>query len=459
MTTEIVEITRSLRLEQKYTNLLLDVAVIANESRTMEEAIEKTLACICRHTYWPVGHAFKPSEDNHDLLVSARLWYSQRADAFKNFVDVTEKSSFKTGEGLPGRVLQHQRAIWISDVTQDQNFPRNKLVTNIGLRSAFAFPIVNNGKIISVLEFYAENVIKEDETLMKIVAHVGRQLGQVDERERLTVQLFRLGQTLEWQVSARTEELRLKNKELARRQQKLIQSSKMSALGEMAAGVAHEINNPLAVLHLRAEQMKELLESADLDRALMTEMTTDSAKMVSRIAKIVKGLKSFARDGGSDPLQSAPIEAIVNETLDLCKERFKNNNTALEIVIPETPINIQCRPTQISQVLLNLLNNAFDAVQRLSEKWVRLEVVDRPKFIEVMVTDSGHGIPVEIADRIMQPFFTTKEAGKGTGLGLSISREIIQAHGGQLVLAGDKPNTQFVILLPKDGGAQKGQAA
>ena len=104
--------------------------------------------------------------------------------------------------------------------------------------------------------------------------------------------------------------------------------------------------------------------------------------------------------------------------LDFCKESFKNNNTALEIVTPEMPINIQCCPTQISQVLLNLLNNAFDAVQRLGERWVRLEVVDRLKFIEVMVTDAV-----------------------------------------QLVLAGDKPNTQFVILLPKDGGSQKGQAA
>jgi signal transduction histidine kinase len=115
----------------------------------------------------------------------------------------------------------------------------------------------------------------------------------------------------------------------------------------------------------------------------------------------------------------------------------------------EKSLRIDCRPTEISQVLLNLLNNAVDAVQPLAEKWVELQVRSAGKDVEISVMDSGKGIPEKIRDKVGQPFFTTKVVGHGTGLGLSISRGIVEAHGGHLNLDTQCEHTRFVVTLPK----------
>ncbi len=108
------------------------------------------------------------------------------------------------------------------------------------------------------------------------------------------------------------------------------------------------------------------------------------------------------------------------------------------------------RPTQISQVLLNLLNNSFDAIEERAEKWIRVrfEINSNKKILIIKVTDSGDGIPNEIVHKMMNPFFTTKDIGKGTGLGLSISKGIIEEHGGHLIYNAQSKNTEFVVELP-----------
>lgn len=113
-----------------------------------------------------------------------------------------------------------------------------------------------------------------------------------------------------------------------------------------------------------------------------------------------------------------------------------------------TGINIEVRPTQISQVLLNLLSNAIDAVEKSNEKWIELRGFTRDHSVFITVTDSGKGIPPVVASRLMEPFFTTKEVGKGTGLGLSISKRIIEEYRGQLYYDTSSPQTRFVIELP-----------
>ena len=109
---------------------------------------------------------------------------------------------------------------------------------------------------------------------------------------------------------------------------------------------------------------------------------------------------------------------------------------------------IFCRDTQISQVLLNLLNNSFDAIAGDPEAWVELSVYQKNEYIEISIVDSGKGISPEIQQKIMHPFFTTKEIGKGTGLGLSISKEIVKSHGGKFFVELDSANTKFVIQIP-----------
>jgi signal transduction histidine kinase len=112
-------------------------------------------------------------------------------------------------------------------------------------------------------------------------------------------------------------------------------------------------------------------------------------------------------------------------------------------------LTIQCRPSEISQVLLNLLNNAFDAVEDLPQRWVKIDVKEVDDQVNLTVTDSGQGIDVALRDKIMQPFFTTKPVGKGTGLGLSISSGIVESHHGKFVLDPKSPFTSFQMTLPK----------
>ncbi len=253
---------------------------------------------------------------------------------------------------------------------------------------------------------------------------------------------------LEQRVLERTEQLSQSQKTIVEQQQAVVMVSKLSAIGEMAGGVAHEINTPLAIIQMRADQLLEYLNEEPQDKAMIQSALEAIVKTVTRISKIVNGLRTFARDGSKDPVQPVLINRIVEDTFSLCREKFNNNGVKLQY-FSESNIEFECRPGEISQVLLNFLNNAFDAIQSYREKWIRVEAIDTPKNILISITDSGNGIPEEIQEKIMQPFFTTKEIGKGTGLGLSISTGIIEGHGGKIEIDNQSPNTRFVLTIPK----------
>lgn len=235
-------------------------------------------------------------------------------------------------------------------------------------------------------------------------------------------------------------------------------SSKMASLGEMAGGVAHEINSPLAVIAMAAAHAREVLaengSKKQIDEFLeRIEVTT------TRIARVVKGMRTFSRDSSSDPMSMTDACALVDETLALCAERFRQHSVDFQYQGLAAALTLECRPTEISQVLLNLLNNAFDAVLPLPEKWIRLTLSGTDNDIEISVTDCGGGIPVVVREKMFQPFFTTKDVGKGTGLGLSLAMRIVSSHCGSLFVDDNSPNTRFVIRLPRRQSNEKDEAA
>lgn len=228
----------------------------------------------------------------------------------------------------------------------------------------------------------------------------------------------------------------------------MLQNSKMASLGQMAASVAHEVNNPVTIIHGTTELMKKALAAEVLDRGKINIGLERIGKTALRISKIVKALRMFSRSGITDPPLSVELKEIIEETLDLCRERFKDHSIELRVAkIPD--LTIQCRPTQISQVLLNLLSNSLDASCVLDERWVAIdfEKIGSDQLL-ISVTDSGGGIPQELQKYVMEPFFTTKEPGKGTGLGLPISKGIVEEHGGSLRLDTNSQRTRFVVELP-----------
>lgn len=237
--------------------------------------------------------------------------------------------------------------------------------------------------------------------------------------------------------------------EQVRQQHEAMQVAQMTTLGEMASGVAHEINNPLAIVQGKMRQIDRAIQNETIE---VDKIRSDIKKIVAttdRIVKIVKGLRSFSRDSSKDPFERTSIALLVGEVLDLNTERFKNHDVDLRVRV-DSDIVIQCRGGQISQILMNLINNAHDAVAGLdtTEKWVEIYVHKTERSVLIEVTDSGLGIDDGIVEKMMQPFYTTKGVGKGTGLGLSISKGIAEEHNGTLKYDALLGHTRFVLELP-----------
>jgi C4-dicarboxylate-specific signal transduction histidine kinase len=243
-------------------------------------------------------------------------------------------------------------------------------------------------------------------------------------------------------------------RELEASRAQMVSSSRLTALGSMAGGIAHEINNPLAVIHASAANISRMAEFGSVQVPAVLKNSNRISQTAERISRIVRSLRHVAREGSADEFRETPAREIVNETLELCAERFRALNIHLGVSAIDPAAVISCREAQICQVLLNLLQNAYDElVDWEGDRWVKLDVTYCPGWVVFSVSDSGPGIAAENRAHIMEPFFTTKPMGKGVGLGLSISRSIALEHGGTLELDEESPHTCFRLKLPRSKAA------
>lgn len=254
-------------------------------------------------------------------------------------------------------------------------------------------------------------------------------------------------------------------------QAQLIQSEKMASLGELTAGIAHEIQNPLNFVNNFSEVSFELLEEmqaeiekGDLDEArlLIQEIKQNLEKIThhgKRADAIVKGMLQHSKTG-SGKKENTDINALCEEYLRLSfhgvRSKDKNFNSQLKTEFDESIEKINVIPQDIGRVIMNLLTNAFYAVNEKSKLQeenykasVTISTKKRNEWIEISVADNGNGISEEIVEKIFQPFFTTKPTGQGTGLGLSLSYDIIKVHGGRInVQSQSGEGSIFTISLP-----------
>jgi C4-dicarboxylate-specific signal transduction histidine kinase len=229
---------------------------------------------------------------------------------------------------------------------------------------------------------------------------------------------------------------------------RLVQSVKMASLGEMAAGIAHEVNTPLSVIQCHADLLGKMIACGEQDQTKMQSRIKNISETKVKISKIVLGLRSLSRSGEEEAPQPVSVVQLVEDVLAICSERFGAEGVDLQVDV-QTEAVVQSRGPQIGQILLNLLGNAFDAVVGLAHARVQLVVCDTGQEIQFRVTDNGPDIPPVVVERMMQPFFTTKPMGKGTGLGLSISQGLAVAHGGRLYFDTAAAAKTFVLALPK----------
>ncbi|MCP5070051.1 MAG: PAS domain S-box protein, partial [bacterium] len=180
--TRIVEDRKRIEAERESQSsvirLLLDVVAVAAESPSQEQALEGCLKAICQYTGWPVGHVYLVDEDLEECLRSTAIWHLDEPDGFATFREVTERTHFARGIGLPGRILEHKKPAWIEDVTADGNFPRARLGA-IDVRGGFGLPVISAGKVLAVLEFFTTPASPPDAFLLEVAQRIGLQLGRV----------------------------------------------------------------------------------------------------------------------------------------------------------------------------------------------------------------------------------------------------------------------------------------
>jgi signal transduction histidine kinase len=313
--------------------------------------------------------------------------------------------------------------------------------------------------------------------------------GSYREINSANAQLAGLNESLENRVVERTRELSGTLSDLKESQVQLVQAEKMSSLGQLVAGISHEINTPLLYLANNAELIKERLEplrefvaactaafsiksenfpdrseyqtafvgalkevkvalrDLELEATIdeISDLTSDSIAGLGELTEMAQSLKDFSRLDRA-PIANFDVNAGLDKTLLIARNVIKHKATVRKYYgeIPE----IQCSPSQINQVFLNIITNAAQAIETQGEIAIATRLYDE-NHVSIAISDTGCGIPKENLNRIRDPFFTTKEVGTGTGLGLSIVDEIIRSHGGQLDIESQVgKGSTFTVVLP-----------
>lgn len=238
-------------------------------------------------------------------------------------------------------------------------------------------------------------------------------------------------------------------------QAKLVASSKLVALGELAACLTHEINNPLGVILGRCEMLRRSIDRGQISPEELLKVAESIETTGHRIEKVVRSMRSLARGEDSEGLEDVSVPQLIEQTLDLTRQRFIDHGIRFEQEI-EFSGPVRCRLTQALQILINLLNNSHDAVYDsvdASKRWVKLCVTENGGVVSFAVEDGGPGVPQDLKAKLFTPFFTTKDVQIGTGMGLSISQSLAHRQGGEIVIESSADPTRFVLKLALGGHA------
>jgi len=258
-----------------------------------------------------------------------------------------------------------------------------------------------------------------------------------------------------WELKTAYEELNRAHMELKSAQEALVQAGKLAALGELAAGVAHELNQPLMGVMGFGQELESLLKKSFPD-ATALDYAGEVTKNAVRMKKIIQQLREFTRRSTED-FRNTEVAEVVGESLKLLEQQFKSRGIEVSVNAEPGLPAIYCNPFQLEQVFINLATNARDAIEASGRGSgsiaieLRRKNADAQRFVEISFRDDGTGMSLETQNRALEPFYTTKEVGKGTGLGLSVSYGILsKIHGTMLIESAPGKGTAFLLTLPVD---------
>ncbi len=428
--TDITELKRAeeaLREKTEFLQLTELITRAANEAMSVEEAMRVALDQVCERTGWPVGHVYKLEEPSGNLAPTG-IWHLDEPGRFQSLRDVTEATRFAPGVGLPGRVFESGAPALIPDVAKDPNFPRAQLVSDIGVKGAFAFPVLVGPKVVAVLEFFSDRAAEPDEALLEVMAQIGTQLGRVIERTQ-------------------AEELQL----AAKKKAEAATEAKSSFLSNMS----HELRTPLNVILGVSELMQEDAEEQGLDDFLepLDHVSREGKHLLHLIDEILDLSKIEAGKLEIRP-EDFDIAALIRGTEVAAQPLADKNGNRLAVHCPEDIGTMHADPLRVRQIVLNLLSNAckFTEQGEVTLDAAR-ERVDGTDWLEIRVSDTGIGMTPEQTEKLFQEFTQadasmTRKYG-GTGLGLAISRRLCRMMGGDVGLtSAPGVGTTFTIRLP-----------
>ncbi len=415
---ELARANRDIRREAAYVQMLEHAAVSANEATDFDEALRDGIRRISEAMDWPVGHCFVRADDG-SLVSSGFLHFTD--PVFQPLADLTRLARYRAHEGLVGQALAASRPVAHRDL-RERLQGRAPTARRLGLQAAVAVPVRVHGRVAAVLEFACRQPLPDDPRLFEVLDHVGHQLGRVAERTTL--------------------------------QSLLQQAQKMEAVGRLAAGIAHEVNNPLSFVrsnlsHLdgrtRALRTHDALSPAQVSDFLRDceELCDECIQGVDRIVEIVREVRDFSRAARS-PRETVELDAEIEGAL-----RVAGAQAPPGVVLEGRS---DCPPlpgsaVQLRQVLVNLVVNAIQAVGETGR--VVVDAKREAGEAVVRVSDDGPGIDPGARERLFEPFFTTKAVGQGTGLGLYISYEIVRNHGGEIRVESEPgAGATFELRLP-----------
>jgi signal transduction histidine kinase/DNA-binding response OmpR family regulator len=402
--------------------LLQTITAAANEATSLEAVLQLALDQICAYTGWPVGHVYLAASDGSGQWMSSPIWHLDTPARFAAFQQATQALHMPmVGNDIIGHVITSGQPEWHGDVTMDPAFRHAASAKESGLHSAFACPLLVSREVVGVMEFYAPKMQQPHAMLLDFGVQIGIQLGRVVERQHAAAQ---------YQLQ----------------QEALYQSEKLAAMGSLLSGVAHELNNPLAVVLMHADLLRE-----ELVHSPLLELVDEVTQAAERCKRLVHAFLTLARQ--HTPERTAvSLNSLVTDTVELLAYALRVDNIIVHLELAEQLPLLWADTHQIQQVITSLITNAHQALREslaLRQLTLTTRCNTTRTHITLAVTDTGPGVPPPLQVRIFEPFFTTKPVGIGTGLGLSLCKGIIEKHGGTITVTSQPgQGATFCVELP-----------
>jgi ABC-type sugar transport system substrate-binding protein/signal transduction histidine kinase len=332
-------------------------------------------------------------------------------------------------------------------------FPvRNKVGEFVGLVASFRDATQRKEAEGALRKARDELEIRVEERTAELAKANRELLAEITERKKMEEDRARLIKELQ----KTNKELIKSNQELKEITLQLVQSEKMSALGELTAGVAHELNQPLNGIKIISQSILRDMEKHRFEEDKLGEDLTEIVHQVNKMAEIIDHMRVFTRKSEGMPKETIDLNTVIEGPFKLLNQQLKDHN--IEVVTELAPAlpRVMGDPIRLEQVFMNLITNARIAVDGGGKDNKRIEIrtykVDNRREVAAEVRDNGSGIPEDLRDKIFQPFFTTTDPGKGTGLGLSVSGKIMEEHRGRIELESEEgKGSTFRVILPIAG--------